>query len=84
MVASVPGIPVSLHGRRQPYSEKGIRRLPCVKCGLPAHQQWQICSDDNLYRPICLDCDIALNALVLEWIGFPDWQEKLQRYKESW
>lgn len=69
-----------LHGRRQPYSVIGIKRLPCFRCGAPAVHQWQICADGNLYRPLCLDCDIELNALVLWWIGFPDWREKADRY----
>jgi len=36
-----------------------------------------------LYRPLCLACDVALNELVLQWMGFPDWQEKIARYKEQ-
>jgi hypothetical protein len=69
------------HGRRKPYTEAGIRRLPCFRCGAPAEHQWQICSDDSLYRPICVACDVALNELVLRWMGFPDWEAKIERYK---
>ncbi len=69
------------HGRRKPYTEGDIERLPCFRCGKPAQQQWQICADDNLYRPICRDCDLALNELVLRWMGFPDWREKTGRYR---
>lgn len=71
------------HGRRQPYTVRGIRRLPCFRCGAPAEHQWQICSDNNLYRPLCLACDIALNELVLRWMGFPDWEAKIERYKRQ-
>jgi hypothetical protein len=62
------------HGRRKPYTQTGIRRLPCFRCGAPASQQWNICSDGNLYRPICLECDIQLNALVLHFMGFEHWR----------
>ncbi len=71
------------HGRKEPYTEIGIRRLPCFRCGAPASQQWNICSDGNLYRPICTDCDLALNRLVLEWMGFEPWriEAKMAEYR---
>ena len=56
--------------RRTPYTEIGVRRLKCVRCGAKAEHQWNICSDHS-YRPICIDCDVALNRLVLAWIGHP-------------
>lgn len=67
--------------RRTPYTVRGIRRLPCRRCGAPARRQWQICSDKNVYRAICIPCDIALNELVLRWIGDPDWQAKIAAYR---
>ena len=68
--------------RKTPYTERGIKRLKCIRCGNPAEHQWQICSDGNQWRPICIECDIALNELVLKWIGFPDWEEKIFSYRE--
>ena len=68
-------------GRREPYTARGIRRLRCVRCGRPATQQWQICSDGNLYRPICIDCDVELNRLVLEFIGFPHVDDMIVAYQ---
>ena len=68
------------YSRKKPYTEIGIKRLKCFRCGKQAVHQWQICSDDNIYRPICQDCDIALNELVLKWFGFKDWKEKVSRY----
>lgn len=70
-------------GRKKPYTQIGISRMPCVRCGDPAHVQWQICADDRLYRPICRDCDVALNRLVLEWAGFPDVEEKMAAYERK-
>ena len=29
------------------------------------------CSDGNIYRPLCKECDIELNGVVLWWMGFP-------------
>jgi hypothetical protein len=72
-----------MHGRKRPYTEIGISRLPCVRCGAKSRFQWQICSDDRLYRPVCTNCDLELNRMVLEWAGFPDWEEKYRRYAEE-
>jgi hypothetical protein len=72
-----------MHGRRTPYTEIGISRLPCVRCGAKSQFQWQICSDERLFRPVCHSCDLDLNRLVLEWAGFPDRDEKLRRYAEE-
>jgi len=69
--------------RKKPYTAIGIRRLKCFRCGKQAESQWQICADDRIYRPICRECDIALNEMVLKWMGFPDWKEKIEKYKEA-
>lgn len=69
--------------RVKPYTEKGKRRLKCFRCHAKAEYQWQICSDGNVYRPVCTPCDIELNEIVLKWAGFPDWQDKLIAYKNE-
>lgn len=69
--------------RHAPYTERGISRVLCIRCGSPASFQWQICSDGNQYRPLCTDCDIGLNLLVLEWMGHPNAQELVAKYKAS-
>jgi hypothetical protein len=71
------------YGRKEPYTPIGITRIPCFRCGTPSYHQWQICSDNRLYRTLCLECDIKFNALVLRWMGFPDWREKLAAYKRE-
>ena len=83
VVRKVMGLPFKRHGRRKPYTQAGIERLPCVRCGAPAHASWQACADNRLHRPICLRCDIALNELVLQWMGDPDWRAKMKVYKEK-
>ena len=70
-----------MNGRRKPYTQTGIRRLKCIRCGKQAEHTWQICSDQNLYRPICVECDIELNEMVLRWARFDDWQVKMDRYR---
>jgi hypothetical protein len=35
-----------------------------------------------VFRPICRDCDVALNELVLRWAGDPHVEEKMRAYRE--
>jgi hypothetical protein len=67
--------------RKQPYTEAGIKRVKCFRCGSKAHFQWNICSDGNVFRPICIKCDVELNRLVLRFMRFPDWKQKADDYK---
>ncbi len=71
-----------MSARKTPYTEKGIRRLKCFRCGKPARTPGEICSDNNTYRPLCLQCDYELNKTVLEFMGFNDTEEKLKSYKQ--
>lgn len=66
--------------RTKPYTAIGIRRVPCVRCGAPAVHQWQVCADNNYFRALCLDCDIALNAYVLAWANDPNAAAKMAVY----
>ncbi len=70
------------HGRKKPYTETGVKRLPCAKCGEPATQQWNACAD-GLWRPVCTKCDIALNAIVLTFMNDPDLFSKMRSYQEK-
>lgn len=65
-----------------PYTEIGIKRLKCFRCDNIATQQWQICADGNVYRPICSQCDVVLNYLVMDFMEMSDRDMKIQRYKE--
>ncbi len=67
--------------RSEPYTAIGVRRVGCVRCGSQAVLQWQVCADHNRYRALCLDCDIALNRLVLAWAGDPNAAEKVAAYE---
>ncbi len=69
--------------RTKPYTEIGIRRMRCVRCGEPAHAQWNACADGS-YRPICKDCDIKLNKIVLKFMEIEDAEAKMEAYLERW
>lgn len=67
--------------RTKPYTEIGISRLTCIRCGKKAQFQWQICSDGNVFRPICVECDIELNRLVLDFFNHPDIDGLMKAYE---
>ena len=71
--------------RRKPYTEIGIRRLKCSRAGCEnrAVHQWNICADGNQYRAICSECDIAINELVLRFMGWADAEHKLDTYRQT-
>lgn len=69
--------------RRQPYTERGIRRVPCTKCGKPSAFQWQICADGNVYRGLCAEHDVELNAMVMRWAFGETREDAIRRYAEK-
>jgi hypothetical protein len=68
--------------RRKPYTEIGIRRVPCVRCGAPSVHQWNACALAGQFFGVCTACDIALNKLVLEFMRMPDAEQRLAEYAE--
>jgi hypothetical protein len=69
--------------RKEPYTVSGLKRLKCIRCGGKAEFQWQICSDGNNYRPLCVGCDIALNKMVLKWMCHPQAEELGNQYEQE-
>ena len=76
---------LSPHRRIKPYTKIGIKRLGCFRkgCGNKATRQWQICSDGNTFRPICDECDIELNRVVLEFMGFKNHETMRKEYRKE-
>lgn len=68
--------------RKKPYTQAGIRRVPCARCGAPSRYQWNICALDNMWHGLCVNCDIDLNGLVLSFMRVPDWRNAAADYKE--
>ena len=66
--------------RAKPYTVIGIARLKCIRCDNGAKVQWQVCSDGNNYRPLCIECDKALNRLVLKFMRHPHWRQLADEY----
>lgn len=72
--------------RTRPYTQRGIRRIRCFRysvCGNMAHAQWNVCAAGDAYWPICEDCDVELNAMVLRWMGFVDAERMIAEYERA-
>jgi len=69
--------------RKQPYTTRGIGRVPCVRCGKPSTAQWNICALGGAFRGVCTQCDIELNALVLEFMKVPGRANIIKRYERG-
>lgn len=69
--------------RTEPYTLRGLLKKKCIRCDRPAYFQWQICSDGNNFRPLCEECDIALNKLVLKWMRHPHYAQLAQQYADE-
>ena len=67
--------------RKRPYTDVEISRKSCYRCQKPAQTQWKICSD-GAWRPLCLICDVALNELILTWMGDLKKNAKIRIYKK--
>jgi len=77
-----------MNPRTKPYTERGIRRLQCVRCGDRGFSQWNICSDNTpdgkpQFRVFCVECDIQLNELVMRFARVPGWYEKCDAYEKA-
>jgi len=68
-------------GRKKPYTVGEIHELKCIRCGKQANQQWQVCADGNTYRPLCIQCDVELNDMVLKWASIPNAKAKMKKYR---
>jgi hypothetical protein len=69
--------------RKTPYTEIGIRRVKCFRCNAPARFQWTICSLGSRFAPVCEQCDVALNELVLRFMGVIDFKDIIKQYAKE-
>ena len=70
--------------RRKPYTVLGLRQKACTRCGVkPSRYQWSSCATSNLWMPICKDCDILLNQLVVDFFNFANKDELMKAYIEK-
>ncbi len=73
-------------GRVKPYSGVEIQFLSCFRCKVrQSEQQWSICANGNRQLPICNECDVELNEMVMKFTNFPPKlaEKLLNQYKEK-
>jgi hypothetical protein len=68
-------------GRKKPYTQIGISRVPCSRCAKPSRFQWQVCANDNRWLGVCTDCDIELNRVALDFMRVPNGEALLAAYE---
>ena len=54
------------------YTEQGLKRLKCFRCGEQASEQWninpcQLPKPKCGYKPLCEKCDDRLNKYVIRF-----------------
>ena len=62
-----------------PYTQEGLKRCKCVRCGAKASHQWKACADTK-YRALCRSCDTALNNIVLTYFKLPNATALMEKY----
>ncbi len=67
-------------GRRKPYTEVGVRRKSCSRCGKPASTQWQCCANESRWSPLCAQCDVRLNEIAVRFMRLLGAETLLRRY----
>lgn len=70
-------------GRTKPYTVIGLSRIKCIRCPKSARYQWQICADDRVFRPLCRDCDVELNEMVMRWVWGNTREADLEAYRKK-
>lgn len=70
-------------GRKKPYTARGIRRVPCIRCGKPARFQWQACANGRRFVACCTACDVELNRRVLKFLGIANADQLMRAYKQA-
>lgn len=50
--------------RTTSYTEEGIKRVDCFRCGIQATRQWEIYCDGNQFVAVCDECDMVMNDML--------------------
>ena len=54
--------------RKKPYTNRGITRCKCIRCGASASDSWSACAVGNKWMPVCTACDVRLNEIALRFM----------------
>jgi hypothetical protein len=71
---------IEINAADDPTQQRGISRVPCVKCGAPSKYQWRICST-GAWTAVCRRCDITINRKIARWAFGKEAEPLLKRYE---
>ena len=71
------------HGRSRAYTTEEIEKTSCCACTAKAVHQWKCCANGNRYLPICIDCDVDLNEMVLMLMRVPNRTRLMAAYRRK-
>jgi hypothetical protein len=69
-------------GRKKPYTQVEIAKQRCP-CGRPARYQWNCCAINNRWVPVCRDCDVGMNEMVLAFFRVPERARLMAAYRRA-
>jgi hypothetical protein len=73
--------------RHEPYTEAGIKRVPCAMCGRPSYAQWNVCADNidgkPVFRGLCVEHDVGMNELAMRYVFGASREDDLAAYREK-
>ena len=70
--------------RTRPYTDAGLTRVPCTRCGAPSRHQWSLrpCAiGQERWYGLCEVHDLELNRLTLEFMRVSDSEALLAAYE---
>lgn len=69
-------------GSKKPRTNEQMAKMHCQKCGAkPAVHQWSSCANGNRHVAVCLDCDWAVNELLLAFMGIKQRAQLMAAYR---
>lgn len=67
-------------GTKKPRTIEQMKRMKC-QCGKPAVHQWSSCANGNRHVAVCLDCDWAINEMLLAFLRLPQRVQLMTAYR---
>lgn len=69
-------------GSKKARTVEQLRKIRCQQCGkLGAVHQWSSCANGNRYVAVCLDCDFAVNEILLSFLGIKHRPQLMAAYR---
>ena len=67
-------------GKKTSYTNEELSRTKCIRCGELSSHVWGTCANGGYHIPLCENCDVSLNELILKWLVVSNWEELMEKY----